>query len=369
MARSPFPAQANDLPGHTYDAYLGAAWRPQFSPMWGADLAVSAGAYSDFSRVTWQSVRVMGRGLGVVTLSPQWRAELGVVYLDRLSIKLLPAGGLIWTPNPDVRFDFVFPYPKFAERISNVGNYEVWAYLRGEYGGGQWSVIHVNGTFERRQLQRLAGDSGPGVVRQHSSSRQCRARLRVRSQHPVSLRVRRISIPATRWSSRGILRSKRKPFRREGEASAELLGYAIDRTTRLGRSLALPGIPVPLAARVDRHSYNDQAVFGRRRPTSALRETVLMPGSSRQRFRDFVQELRRRGAGIRSSAGAGSTNGSASNGSASDGRPQHRSFWQLFWQFWKLLGRRRRYIGMSLATVTVASLLAAGAAGRHQADG
>ncbi|HEX3657004.1 MAG TPA: DUF6268 family outer membrane beta-barrel protein [Pirellulales bacterium] len=139
------PGQANDLPGHVYDAYLGASWRPQFSPMWGADLAVSAGAYSDFQQVTWNSVRVLGRGLGVVTLSPQWKVEAGIVYLDRLSVKLLPAGGVIWTPNPDVKFDFVFPYPKFAERISNVGNFEVWAYLRGEYGGSQWSVVHTNG--------------------------------------------------------------------------------------------------------------------------------------------------------------------------------------------------------------------------------
>jgi hypothetical protein len=154
------PATGLDLPGRVFDAYLGASWRPQFSPMWGADLAVSAGAYSDFTRVTWDSVRVLGRALGVVSFSPEWTFELGVVYLDRLSVKLLPAGGLIWRPNPDVKFDFVFPYPKFAERISNVGNNEVWAYLRGEYGGGQWSVVHTNGVedvFAYNDLRAVLG--------------------------------------------------------------------------------------------------------------------------------------------------------------------------------------------------------------------
>jgi hypothetical protein len=153
------PGSGQELPGTVYDAYLGSAWRPQFSPMWGADLAMSAGAYSDFQRVTWDSVRVLGRALGVVTLSPQWSAELGVVYLDRLSVKLLPAGGVIWRPNPDVKFDFVFPYPKFAERINNVGNYEIWAYLRGEYGGGQWSVVQsgVENVFNYNDLRAILG--------------------------------------------------------------------------------------------------------------------------------------------------------------------------------------------------------------------
>jgi hypothetical protein len=139
------PGEVIDLPARVYDAYLGAAWRPQFSPRFGADLAVSAGAYSDFQVVNWDSVRVLGRALATFTLSPQWKFEAGVVYLDRLSVKLLPAGGVIWTPNPDVKFDIVFPYPKLAQRLTTIGNTDVWGYIAGEYGGGQWSIVHNNG--------------------------------------------------------------------------------------------------------------------------------------------------------------------------------------------------------------------------------
>ena len=88
---------------------------------------------------------MLGRALGTFTLSPQWKFEAGVVYLDRLSVKLLPAGGVIWTPNPDVKFDIVFPYPKLAQRLTTVGNTDVWGYIAGEYGGGQWSIVHNNG--------------------------------------------------------------------------------------------------------------------------------------------------------------------------------------------------------------------------------
>jgi ATP-binding cassette subfamily B protein/subfamily B ATP-binding cassette protein MsbA len=68
-----------------------------------------------------------------------------------------------------------------------------------------------------------------------------------------------------------------------------------------------------------------------------------MTRSSRQRFRDFVQELRGRQP--------------ASGTPADSGRLQSRSFWQLFQQFWKLLGKRRRYIALALGSVTIASLL------------
>jgi hypothetical protein len=154
------PGTLQDLPARVYDAYLAGAWRPQFSPMFGADLALSLGTYSDLQSVNWDSFRILARAMGIVTLSPEWKAAVGIVYLDRLSVKLLPAGGFIWTPNPDMRFDFIFPYPKFATRVSNLGNTEVWAYFRGDYGGGQWEIHHNNGqedVFNYNDLRAILG--------------------------------------------------------------------------------------------------------------------------------------------------------------------------------------------------------------------
>ena len=56
------------------------------------------GAYTDFNTFTTDSIRIMGRGLGVIAITPTLQFALGVVYLDRVKIKLLPAGGLIWIP-------------------------------------------------------------------------------------------------------------------------------------------------------------------------------------------------------------------------------------------------------------------------------
>jgi hypothetical protein len=46
----------------------------------------------------------------------------------------------VWTPNSDVRFEILFPDPRLARRITTVGNTDWWLYVRGEYGGGSWTV-------------------------------------------------------------------------------------------------------------------------------------------------------------------------------------------------------------------------------------
>jgi len=134
------PGVAGYLPARTYDAYLDASWNPQLSPVIGAELGVRMGVYSDFEKVVDQSVRFQGHGLAVLALSSAFQLKAGVVYLDRVHLKLLPAGGIVWTPNPDVRFEILFPNPRIARRLWTCGNTDWWLYLRGEYGGGSWTV-------------------------------------------------------------------------------------------------------------------------------------------------------------------------------------------------------------------------------------
>ncbi len=129
-----------DLPPRVYDAYLDAAWNPQATSWFGGELSFRIGAYSDFKKVTNESMRYMGKGMAVLSFSPNIKVKAGMWYLDRNRIKILPAGGLVWTPNPDVQFDILFPNPKFARRLANYGNTEWWIYLRGEYGGGAWTI-------------------------------------------------------------------------------------------------------------------------------------------------------------------------------------------------------------------------------------
>ncbi|MCE9547234.1 MAG: hypothetical protein K8T25_17315, partial [Planctomycetia bacterium] len=129
-----------DLPPQMYEAYIDAAWRPKFGPRFGADLGFRTGVYSDFSYFNNFSMRYIGRGYGTYTWSPHLELKAGVVYIDRLRMKLLPAGGLIWNPDPDTRFEILFPNPKLAIRMTTFGNVDVWGYVAGEYGGGSWTI-------------------------------------------------------------------------------------------------------------------------------------------------------------------------------------------------------------------------------------
>ncbi|QGJ69134.1 Hypothetical protein PBC10988_8000 [Planctomycetales bacterium 10988] len=129
-----------DLPPQLHDAYVDVNWRPRIGPVVGFDLTVRPTISSDFHHLDEDSFRLPAVGLGLITLSPRTTIVLGVVYPDREDVDLLPAGGVIWTPNEDTRFEIVFPRPKLSQRLPTVGNTDWWWYVQGEFGGGEWTI-------------------------------------------------------------------------------------------------------------------------------------------------------------------------------------------------------------------------------------
>jgi hypothetical protein len=134
-----------DLPPQTYDAYLDFGWNPQISDSFSAELNFRIGIYSDFSRVTSDSFRFTGKGLAVMQLSTHMKLKAGIWYLDRVQTKILPAGGLVWTPNDDVYFNILFPNPRMGKRLTTWGSTEWWLYASGDYGGGTWMIKRNTG--------------------------------------------------------------------------------------------------------------------------------------------------------------------------------------------------------------------------------
>ncbi|MFV2067435.1 MAG: hypothetical protein ACC645_10680 [Pirellulales bacterium] len=156
------PANPADLPPRTYDAYIDLAWQPRITPWLGADLGFRTGVYSDFTSAGSDTIRFMGRGLGIITLTPATQLSMGVVYLDRNKVKILPAGGVIWTPSPDRRWEIVFPNPKFANRFREIGTTQWWWYVSGEYGGGSWAIernaiSHGKDTVDYNDIRVMLG--------------------------------------------------------------------------------------------------------------------------------------------------------------------------------------------------------------------
>jgi Domain of unknown function (DUF6268) len=138
------PPPPQDLPPQIYDAYLDFAWYPHVSPWLGAELGFRTGVYSDFNHVTSDSVRFLGRGLASISLTPTLDILFGAVYLDRLNVKILPAGGVYWRPTPEWDAYLVFPNPKVRKHWFDWGNSNLYWYVAGEYGGGSWTVQQQN---------------------------------------------------------------------------------------------------------------------------------------------------------------------------------------------------------------------------------
>lgn len=132
-----------DLPARLYETYVDFMWVPKFSERLIGILAVAPAEYSDFKA---NGFRMTGKGLLRFDIFPdQLQLLAGVLYLNRDDIRLLPAGGLTWTPSPDMKYELIFPRPKFAHRIAFSDDWEDWLYLAGEFGGNSFTIKRANG--------------------------------------------------------------------------------------------------------------------------------------------------------------------------------------------------------------------------------
>lgn len=137
-----------DLPSRLYDAAIEWRHMRELSDRWSMDVSVTTGYYSDFEQDNEDAFRITGRGLAVWDWSETTQVIMGVIYLDRGSISVLPVGGLLIQPNDSVRLELVLPRPRIAWRLDSVSQSSVderWIYLAGEYGGGEWAIERANG--------------------------------------------------------------------------------------------------------------------------------------------------------------------------------------------------------------------------------
>jgi hypothetical protein len=164
---------APDLPEQLHNAWLEARWLPLLTPALRADLRVQPGWYSDGETSSSDTFRLGARAVGIYTQSPAVQWVAGGAYLDRNDVPFLPIGGAIWTPNPDTRWEVLFPQPKLAWRIDARPSGETWWYVGGEFGGDQWAILRADGSDDVVTLrdirlmigmeQKLAGGSSARV--------------------------------------------------------------------------------------------------------------------------------------------------------------------------------------------------------------
>lgn len=156
--------EISDLPPRVYDAYTQFRWMYRFSPEWAMDAAVTPGYFSDFEHSSSKALRITGYGAAAYTCSPTTKLVLGAAYLDRQNLSVLPVGGIIWKPSPDLSFDLVAPKPQISRRLywgdASTDAVQDWLYLAGELGGGTWAIQRADAsedTFTYTDYRILLG--------------------------------------------------------------------------------------------------------------------------------------------------------------------------------------------------------------------
>lgn len=129
-----------DFPPRVYDLYLDVSWRPIDHDSGGFAFGVTPGIYSDFVDLDGNAFQLTGWGLANRRFGPHWNLVGGVAVIRQLKSKLLPMGGVIWTPSEDMRMELMIPRPRIARRIWQQESGELWCYAAGQFGGGSWSV-------------------------------------------------------------------------------------------------------------------------------------------------------------------------------------------------------------------------------------
>jgi hypothetical protein len=139
--------QRLDLPPRVYDLYLDLSWRFFERDWWGIAGGLTPGFYGDFELLDGKAFQLTGWLLGDWTLSERWSAVAGIAYVRQLQSNLLPVGGLIWRPNPELRIDLVIPRPRVAWLIGGDETGETWGFVSGVFGGGAWAVASGGQNF------------------------------------------------------------------------------------------------------------------------------------------------------------------------------------------------------------------------------
>lgn len=149
------PDSGADLPSKAYSTFLQFDWTTRQDVQLGGEIDFAVGVYTDFQSVTTDAVRFTGTGLGWLRVTPNLTMKLGVEYLDRVDLKLFPAGGIFWKPNPDLSLDLYFPRPRIARRLPQLGNTDIWWYLGAEYGGGSWVIERTDKSSDQVDINDI----------------------------------------------------------------------------------------------------------------------------------------------------------------------------------------------------------------------
>ncbi|MDR3232392.1 MAG: hypothetical protein LBT46_01765 [Planctomycetaceae bacterium] len=172
------PLGPPDMSANAFGTFLKFGTEPQFNNIFGLKAWGQLGIFSDYHKATSEAFRLSGNLEGTIRLSQQMQIAAGVLYLGRERVRLLPTGGLIYTPNDDLTLRLVFPNPKITKRLWKGQRADISGYISADYCGSTWDIksigatdyndIHLGTGLEFITPQKIAGylESGGAFARE-----------------------------------------------------------------------------------------------------------------------------------------------------------------------------------------------------------
>ena len=153
--------QALGVPSELFSAQIETRLVQPIGELYGFDVSVIPGWFSDFDAGDNNGFRVTGHGMATVMLSDDLQFALGAMYLGREDVRILPAGGLVWTIQPDTKLELLMPKPRISQRIAVHEKVEQYVYTGFElFGGNSWAVTRPDDsydTFTYRDFRFIVG--------------------------------------------------------------------------------------------------------------------------------------------------------------------------------------------------------------------
>ena len=149
-------ALTTDVPNGLFESGVQFFWRKPINDRWSFMTIARPSIRSDFT-TSENAFKVFALGLLNWSYVPdQLSLSFGAVYLDRADIPLVPAIGLMWTPDRETRLDLRFPQSRYSKRVAKDGsNSETWVYFAGGLGGNTWAVTRSNGRTDELSLRDI----------------------------------------------------------------------------------------------------------------------------------------------------------------------------------------------------------------------
>ncbi len=133
---------ATDMPPRLFDFRIAYQSRARRTDSFVLDYRIGVGAFSDFEGSARKGIRFPGHVVGYYQWNQTLMSVLGVEFLDRDDVSLLPVVGWVCRPRKDLVIQAVFPKPQVQVKIND----ESFLYLSAELGGGTWAIERVTST-------------------------------------------------------------------------------------------------------------------------------------------------------------------------------------------------------------------------------